>query len=114
MKRTLLVTAVITVLSLSVMAFGSPAIDDGQARKLINSQGCKACHALEAHGGTAAPSFEAMRATLSRTEIRLQLINPEHRHGKGRIADFSNLTAAEVDALVVFIKPEPSLGGTSN
>jgi hypothetical protein len=107
MKHSLQVTTVIIVLSLTALATGSPTMDDGPARKLINSQGCKACHALETHGGKAAPSFEKMRATLSRTEIRLQLVNPEHRHGKGRIADFSNLSAAEVDALVVFIKPEP-------
>lgn len=106
MKRTLPATGVTIVLSLTVLVTGSPAMDDGPARKLINSQGCKACHTLEKHGGTAAPSFEEMRARLSRAEIRLQLVNQEHRHGKGRIADFSNLAADEIEALVAFIKPE--------
>lgn len=107
MKRLVQAIAIITVLSLPVLAAVSPAMDDGQARKLINSQGCKACHALENHGGSAAPSFEAMRDRLSRTEIRRQLVNQEHRHGNGRIPDFSHLAADEVEALVVFIQPQP-------
>lgn len=81
--------------------------DEGRARKLINSQGCKACHALEGDGGKLAGSFETFRETLSRAEVRLQLVNPDHRHGNGLIADFSHLSGAEIDALVEFIQPQP-------
>jgi mono/diheme cytochrome c family protein len=107
MNRTLLAPLIISILSWVVLETHGSAMDDGPARKLINSQGCKACHALENHGGTAAPSFEQMRNRLSREKIRQQLVNQEHRHGNGRIPDFSNLTENEIEALIVFIRPEP-------
>ena len=107
MNRIWQFTGVIPALILTVLASDCPAMDDGPARKLINSQGCKACHALENHGGTAAPSFEEMRTRLSRAEIRLQLFNQEHRHSNGRTPDFSNLAEKEIEALVIFIQPEP-------
>ena len=93
----------------SIAAFpaNSHAVNDGMARKLINSQGCKACHALEGDGGTLSVSFESMRTRLSRTEIRLQLVNQAGRHGNNAIADFSHLGKTEIDALVVFIQPTP-------
>jgi mono/diheme cytochrome c family protein len=107
MDRTFLVVGVIFLLSTTAPVNGSMVQDEGHARKLINSQGCKACHSLENDGGNAAPSFEEMRARLSRQEIRLKLTNPAHRHGNGRIPDFSNLQESEIEALVVFIQPTP-------
>jgi mono/diheme cytochrome c family protein len=107
MHRILLIFGVIAPLCLSVLPASSAAQDDGPARKLVNSQGCKACHTLEGDGGTAAGSFEAMRAKLSRSEVRLQLDNPAHQHGKGTIPDFSHLAQEELDALVNFIQPGP-------
>jgi mono/diheme cytochrome c family protein len=107
MDRTLLTVGIIFLLCMMVLVNRSMAQDDGHARKLINSQGCKACHSLENDGGNAAPSFEEMRARLSRQEIRLKLANPAHRHGNGRIPDFSNLDENEIEALVVFIQPKP-------
>lgn len=92
---------------LAVLSASVAAGTDGPARKLINAQGCKACHALEGDGGTAAPSFTVMRETLTRAEVRRQLVNPTQRHGSGRIADFSHLSEAEIDALVSFIQPQP-------
>ena len=56
-------------------------------------------------GGTAAPSFEEIRAKRSPAEIRLQLVNQGHRHGNGRIPDFSHLSDKEIRALVNFIQP---------
>ncbi len=105
MARALLTVAIISLLLLAVLVTRSVALDDAEARKLMNSQGCKACHALEGDGGTAAPSFEEIRAKRSPVEIRLQLVNPGHRHGNGKIPDFSHLSDKEIDALVNFIQP---------
>lgn len=97
------------IFSLALTAF--PGRNYGQvggpARKLINSQGCKACHALENDGGTLAASFEDIRAKLSRAEIRLRLVNQERKHGNSAIPDFSHLPEEEIDALVDFIRPRP-------
>ena len=106
MHRLLLIVVAYFLLSLSILPASRAAQDDGPARKLINSQGCKACHTLEGDGGSAAGSFEEMRAKLSRAKIRLQLDNPEHKHGNGTIPDFSHLAQEEIDALVNFIHPE--------
>lgn len=105
MYRTLLIIAVMSLLNLAVSPTGSEAQDDGPARKLINSQGCKACHALEGDGGTMAGNFEEIRASRSRAEIRQQLVNQEKKHGKGTIPDFSHLSEEEIDALVKFLQP---------
>lgn len=92
---------------LLVLPAGSAEQDDGPARKLINSQGCKACHALEGDGGTMAGSFEDMRAKLSRKSVHLQLVNQAGRHGKDRILDFSHLSETEIECLVNFLQPKP-------
>ena len=107
MARTLLTVGITSLLVLAVLSTSSVALDDAEARKLMNSQGCKACHSLEGDGGMAALSFEEIRAKRSRTEIRLQLVNQEHRHGNGKIPDFSHLSDEEIGALVNFIQPEP-------
>lgn len=101
-----LIIGVVSLLGLTVSPASSYGKDDGPARKLINSQGCKACHALEGDGGTLAGPFEDIRAKLSRADVRLQLINQAGRHGNGTIPDFSHLPEAEVEALVNFIQPE--------
>jgi mono/diheme cytochrome c family protein len=106
MCRTLLIAA-IALFGLTILPADSAGQDDGPARKLINSQGCKACHALGGDGGNVATSFEEIRAKSSREEIQRQLINPDRKHGNGRIPDFSHLSNAEVEALVNFIQPEP-------
>jgi len=105
MARTWLTVGITSLLLLVILAALSVAQDDAEARKLMNSQGCKACHSLEGDGGTTAPSFEEIRAKSSRTEIRMQLVNQEHRHGNVKIPDFSHLSDEEIDALVNFIQP---------
>jgi len=108
MNRKRLAAGITFLLSMTALTTGRAALaDDGPARKLINSQGCKACHALEDDGGTAALSIEEIRARFSRQEIRQQLVNREHVHGNGRIPDFSHLTDDEIESLVVFIQPTP-------
>jgi len=52
-----------------------------------------------------AGSFEEIRASLSRTEVRLQLVNQENKHGKDTIPDFSHLSEEEIATLVNFIQP---------
>lgn len=106
MDRTLLIIEVVLLATLTLLPASSEAIDDGPARKLINSQGCKACHTLEGDGGTAAASFEEIRANLSRAKIRLQLVNQVQKHGDGTIPDFSHLSEEEIEDLVNFIQPE--------
>jgi mono/diheme cytochrome c family protein len=106
MNRTLIIGAIV-LLGMTTLPAISEAQGGGQARKLINAQGCKACHTLEADGGNVAASFEEIRAKRSRAEIRLQLINPGGKHGNDTIPDFSHLSSAEIEALVSFIQPEP-------
>ena len=76
MDRTLLTIGVIFLSALTVLPASSEETDDGPARKLINSQGCKACHALEGYGGTAAGSFEEIRANLSRAGDPIEVGQP--------------------------------------
>ena len=85
---------------------GQSSADDGTARKLLNSQGCKACHALEGDGGKIATSFEEMRQNLSRIDVRLKLFNQSGAHGNAKIPDFSHLSEEELDELVNFIQPQ--------
>lgn len=107
MNRLLSTFGITSLLWLAVSMVTFASTDEAEARKLMNSQGCKACHALEGDGGKAAPSFEEIRAKRTRQEIRAQLVNREHRHGNGKIPDFSHLSDAEIDALVQFIQPNP-------
>jgi len=104
MKNRSLIIGVASLLGLMLLPFGSFGQDDGSARKLINSQGCKACHTLEGDGGTMAGSFEDIRAKLSHAEIRQQLVNQEQKHGNSKIPDFNHLSEEELDALVNFLK----------
>lgn len=105
MQNRFLFTGVVSLLCLMLLPGGSYGQDDGPARKLINSQGCKACHTLEGDGGTLAGSFEAIRTKLSRAEVRQQLVNQEQKHGNSKIPDFSHLSEEELEALVNFLKP---------
>jgi cytochrome c553 len=113
MDRILPTAGITALLVLTLMTASAVAADDAEARKLMNSQGCKACHRLEGDGGTAAASFEEIRASRSRAEIRSQLVNDAHRHGDGRIPDFSHLSDEEIGALVDFIQPQPDQAGTA-
>lgn len=107
MVRSLPTVGITSLLCLTLLATAGASTEEAEARKLMNSQGCKACHSLEGDGGKAAASFEEIRAKRSRAEIREQLVNRSHRHGNGRIPDFSHLSDAEIQALVNFIQPKP-------
>ena len=88
-----------------VTAARNPAQEiEASARKLINAQGCKACHQLEGAGGSYATSLDEVRLNLTREVIRLKLVNPEHQHSNSRMPDFSHLGEEEIDILVTFLK----------
>ena len=107
MRHTLFVISTLSLLGLTLFSAGATGEDDGPARKLINSQGCKACHSLEGDGGSLAKSFTEMRASLARADVRRALVNPEQRHARSQIRDFSHLQDEEIEALVNFIRPKP-------
>ena len=75
--------------------------DFPMARRLINTQGCKACHKLEGFGGDFAPPLDGVGDTLSEAQLE-QLLEtgkadpymPNHRH----------LTQEERTSLVQFLK----------
>jgi len=105
MIRTLSIIGGLTLAIVTYLPCDSLAEDTALARKLLNSQGCKACHTFEGDGGRDAGSFEEMRERLSWAEIRLQLVNQPGTHANGRMPDFSYLSEAEIEALVYLIKP---------
>lgn len=96
-----------TLLLAGTLLFSSTAFakadPEALARRLLNSQGCKACHRIEEAGATTGPDLEKVGSRLSREQLRSKLANPQKSHAKGRIADFSHLQANEIDALVLFL-----------
>ena len=106
MPPKLLVIAITIILNAVFLPFAY-ADNEAEARKLINAQGCKACHTLAGNGGVIAGSFEAMRDKLTRAQVRSQLVNPARKHGNDKIPDFSHLSENEIDVLVNFIQPKP-------
>jgi ubiquinol-cytochrome c reductase cytochrome b subunit len=78
--------------------------DEALARRLLNSQGCKACHRIEGAGATTGPDLDKVGSRLSVEQLRSRLVNPQKRHAAGRIADFSHLQGREIAALVTFLE----------
>lgn len=75
--------------------------DFPMARRLINTQGCKACHKLEGFGGDFARPLDGVGDTLSETQLEQKLKTgntapymPSHQH----------LTQEERTSLVQFLK----------
>ena len=101
----LAMSVVLTLVIVTCLPRISMADDSALAHKLLNSQGCKACHALKGDGGKEAASFEEIRERLSWAEIRQQLVNPDGAHASGKMRDFSHLSEAEIEALIYLIKP---------
>lgn len=85
-------------------ADGLAAGEEAVARRLLNSQGCKACHPFEAQGEFPAPDLDRVGGRLGKEQLRRKLVSADHRHAGGRIADFSHLSSAEIDALVIFLE----------
>lgn len=73
------------------------------ARRLINSQGCKACHRLDGEGANSAPDLSKIGRHLNREQLHNILVSSNHLHAAGRIADFSYLQPNEIAALTLFL-----------
>ncbi len=79
------------------------ADSEAVARRLLNSQGCKACHPFESAEESLAPDLSRVGGRLKKEQIRSRLVSADHRHAAGRIADFSHLGADDIDALASFL-----------
>lgn len=101
MRPPLLITLFISLLP--VAATAEPADSEALARRLLNSQGCKACHRIEEAGATTGPSLEKVGSRLSPEQLRAMLVNPQKRHARERIGDFSHLQDHEIEALTLFL-----------
>ena len=104
MKR-LCLTFSILLLTLPVTTAGEslPPEQEALARRLLNSQGCKACHRFEGGTTEVAGGLKELSQGLSRAELSRSLVNADHRHGKDLIPDFSHLQPGEIEALVNFL-----------
>ena len=91
------------LLLIAPAAIAAPPDAEALARRLLNSQGCKACHRIEGAGATSGPDLEKAGSRLSAEQIRARLVNPQQQHAGGRIKDFSHLQAEELDALALFL-----------
>jgi mono/diheme cytochrome c family protein len=96
------VTILLAALLGPVPAAAQPTVE-AQARRLINSQGCKACHLLDGTGGSVGPDLSQVGARLDKGQLHSLLVNRRHRHAAGRIADFSHLQSEELEALATFL-----------
>ncbi|MCM2265879.1 MAG: c-type cytochrome [Desulfuromonadales bacterium] len=95
-------TSLLFILIPSIAGAAQPDAE-ALARRLLNSQGCKACHLIEEAGASTGPNLEKVGGRLTREQLRLKLANPQKRHANGRIADFSHLPGNEIDALTLFL-----------
>ena len=103
MRLIVLPLLLVIPLGLVPLAFAQPD-DEALARRLLNSQGCKACHRIEGAGATAGPDLDKVGSRLTREQLRSKLVNPQKRHAAGRITDFSYLQGNEIDALTAFLE----------
>ena len=80
--------------------------NEALAQRLIDSQGCRACHRLNGAGVGAGigPELDKVGSRLTREQLRAKLVNPQKRHANGKISDFSLLSGTEIDALVSYLE----------
>lgn len=91
-------------LAIPVEGLAAPG-DQALALRLIDSQGCRACHRLNGAGVGASigPELDQVGSRLTREQLRAKLANPQKRHANGKISDFSHLQPEEIDALVNYL-----------
>lgn len=108
--RNLFITSFFLLWSLSgACVWGAtPPEQEALARRLLNSQGCKACHKFEGHGTSTGAGLEELSRNLDQAALYQALANPERQHGNGIIPDFSHLSANDLEALVSFLHDLPS------
>jgi len=97
-----LVIILLAALLCPAPAAAQPTVE-AQARRLLNSQGCKACHLIDGAGGSTGPDLSKVGARLSKEQLHSLLVNRRHRHAAGRISDFSHLQSEELEALTTFL-----------
>jgi len=97
----------LTLLLAWLLIFPSPGQarpdTEALARRLLNSQGCKACHSFEDTVASYGPDLNHVGSRLTSEQLRATLVNPGHRHANSRIADFSHLQAEDIEALTDFL-----------
>ncbi|MCK4535831.1 MAG: c-type cytochrome [Desulfuromonadales bacterium] len=104
MRTLVAITCFISICGLADPGWGAQSSgDEAMARRLLNSQGCKACHRFEGGTTQTGPRLNEISKNLNRTELYRKLVNPEKQHGNGLIPDFSHLQDDELDALVIFL-----------
>lgn len=109
MRIFLILSVLLSVLPAIAVAQGDlPPEQEALARRLLNAQGCKACHRFEGGTTEVGPGLREVSRGLNRAALERSLVNPEHRHAKGLIPDFSHLQAQEIDALVDFLHNLPA------
>ncbi|MBW2518919.1 MAG: c-type cytochrome [Deltaproteobacteria bacterium] len=98
-------------LGLLAMAKGAWSADDAgeiRARKLINAQGCKACHVVDGVGGSLGPNLDLIQPRLTPDETEHKLVNHQRQHADSRVPDFSHLSGDEITILIKFLhRPSP-------
>lgn len=80
----------------------SAADSEANARKLLNSLGCKACHSFEGSGSTLAPPLDGIGRRFDRQQLLKRL--QEHTDASERfMPDYSTLEPEDMDSLLEFL-----------
>lgn len=101
--RPIIPTLLLVLLPVCAAAAVDQPETEALALRLINAQGCKACHRINQSGASIGPDLEKVGSRLSREQLRGKLVNPQKTHAAGRIADFSHLQSQELDALISYL-----------
>jgi mono/diheme cytochrome c family protein len=75
-----------------------------EARKLVNSQGCKACHQLDKEGGTYAQPLEKIGSHRTREQMRQLLLNGTAPNHDRYMPSYSHLRETETKALIDYLE----------
>ena len=88
----------------SFLIFPADAENFRLARKLVNSQGCKACHQLDNEGGTYAQSLEEIGRHRTREQMRRLLLNGTAKISDRYMPSYSHLRENEIEALIEYLE----------
>lgn len=105
MRMVLKFSALLLVLPVTVFGQNTLAPEqEAVARRLLNSQGCKACHRFEGGATEIGAGLKEVSRGLDGTQLTRSLVNSDGTHGNGLIPDFSHMEPEEIEALVSFLK----------
>lgn len=99
--KTLFCLLLVATLPVLVVDAGNPF---PEARKLVNSQGCKACHQLDHEGGNYAQSLEEIGRHRNSEQIRDLLLNGTQANSDRYMPSYSHLRESEIEALVEYLE----------